>query len=260
MAGTHSLWSPSSAKRWRTCLGSVVMNDGAPNPPSIYSAEGTVYHGIAEQAFKEGKRCTDYVGQVREADGFKFVINEELAEFAQRYVDALRARSDAGAIVRLEVKADTSRVLCIPEQTGTIDGQVFDIANETVETHDLKMGAGVRVYARNLDGSPNDQTFIYGSTTLLEWLLLADWKFLKLVIHQPRIGPPQELTLPRAEVEQLIAELRADAEKSYEIWQRYREDAAGLEAHLTPSHEACRWCARAGSCKVRAQYILEMLT
>lgn len=258
MSGVHSLWSPSGAKRWRTCLGSVVMNDGTPDTASIYSAEGTAYHELVEWAVSNARRCADRIGCTLQADGFTFKVTEELADYAQEYVDALQARAAAGCIVRVEVKQDTSEVLGIPNQTGTVDGQVFDVPAETVEIHDFKFGAGVKVYVQDQNGDPNDQTLIYGAATMFAWLLLCNWKWLKLVIHQPRMGPPQELILSRADVEKYVEALRADAYKSYQVWQRFNKDASGLETHLTPTAEACRWCYRAGSCRARATKIRSM--
>ena len=73
MAGSHSLWSPSAAKRWRNCPGSVVMCDGAPDKPSREAAEGTAYHAISELVLTgKAPRATHYVGAVMPADGFEF--------------------------------------------------------------------------------------------------------------------------------------------------------------------------------------------
>lgn len=257
MAGTHSLWSPSSAKRWRSCTGSVVMNDGVRETASKYAAEGTAYHAVSEDTIR-GKysRCVDAVGEVREADGFKFTITEDDADYAQEYVDRIQARMREGAIVQVEVKQDTSEVLGIPGQTGTVDAAVMQIVEETYEINDLKFGAGVRVYAREPDGKPNDQLFTYGWSGMMRTLFMCDWKWLRLRVHQPRLGHYDEITLSREECEKLGADLLRDAQRSYETWQRFREDATGLQTYLTPSLEACRWCAVAGRCKARAQKML----
>lgn len=264
MAGTHSLWSPSGAKRWRTCPGSVVMNDGVPDTTSKYAAEGTAYHALSERALRGGPPLAGRVGETIEADGFKFTVTEELADYAQEYVDRIRARASAGCIIMVEVRTDTSDLLGIPGQTGTIDARIFDVVNETLEVTDLKFGAGVKVYVCEPDdGRPlwqrvNDQAGIYGTSEWYRTPYMCDWKFLKLAIHQPRLGHYDEVTLTRADVEAFAQAVNHDAARSWLVYQQHRVDAGGLLPHLTPSLEACRWCARAGSCKARANSILEM--
>lgn len=288
MAGTHSLWSPSGAKAWRPskgCPGYVVMNDGIEDKPNKYSAEGTCYHTLSE-ATLTGKlqRCGEAVGATKTADGFEFKITEELADYAQEYVDRIRARANAGCIVSIEVRTDTSDTLGIPGQTGTVDARIFDIASETLEIRDLKFGAGVKVNVWEApkdmtcefcDGSGmfysdaefgkcncwwkgvNDQLGIYGVSEWDRTQYMCDWKWLKLVIDQPRIGGYSEVILSRQDVQLFRAAVFADAQLSYMLWQHFKRDAAGLALHLKPSLDACRWCARDGSCQVRATSILE---
>lgn len=274
MAGTHTLWSPSAGKRWRTCAGSAVMNDGVPDKTSKEAAEGTTYHSESEAAIRNGTQIAANVGQKRVTDGFKFTITEDDAEYAQGYVDRIRARAHAGCIVSVEVKTDTSEVLGIPGQSGTLDARIFDIANETLEIHDLKMGRGVKVYVwqDSNGGKPptpgqtpaprwagvSDQLGIYGVSVWRNTLYMCDWKFLRLVIDQPCIGHYDEITLTREEVEAFAQSLYVDAQRSFETWKAYREDATHLGNHLTPSLDACRWCYRAGSCRTRAESILKL--
>jgi hypothetical protein len=270
MAGSHTLWSPSGAKRWRTCAGSVVAHDGVPDSTSIYAAEGTVYHAVAEHSFRTGEPCSAVVGQTKEADGFKFKITDEGADFAQMYVDRLRQRANAGCLVSIELKLDTSDVYGIPEQSGTGDGVVMDFVNEILELHDLKFGMGVKVYAwidPNKGGvkpgwtpaprwaGVNDQVGIYLASAWRRYAFVADWKFFKLCIHQPRIDHYDEIVLTREEMEAFAQAVYIDAQHSYGVWQAHREDARHLLAHLVPSQDACRWCAIAGSCKARYQKV-----
>lgn len=258
MSGTHSLWSPSSAKRWRSCPGSVVMCDGLPDRASKEAAEGTAYHALAEQAIRGGKRPSQRVGERVEADGFHFTINEEDAEYCETFIDYAERRRAEGCLVHVEIRTDTSAVLGIPDQGGTIDLRICDLAKRTLEIRDLKFGRGVRVSALE-DGEPNSQLGIYG---ISEWAktdgLLCDWERLILGIHQPRLGHLDEVTLNREQVDEFRRSVLADGRKSYEVWKRYHVDATGLAEHLKPSKEGCRWCPRGGSCKVRANHILEM--
>jgi hypothetical protein len=227
-----------------------------------------VYHTVAEQSFRTGEPCSTAVGQIRQADGFKFAITDDGADFAQMYVDRLRQRANAGCIVSIELKLDASDLYGIPEQSGTGDGVVLDITNETLELHDLKFGMGVRVYAwedPNRGGvkpgwtpaprwaGVNDQVGIYIASAWRRYSFVADWKFFKLCIHQPRIDHYDEITLTREEMEQFAEAVFRDAQHSYGVWLAHREDAKHLLPHLKPSMEACRWCVIAGNCKARYQ-------
>lgn len=242
------------------------MCDGLPDKPSREAAEGTCYHGRSEIAIKTGTAVSTFIGQTFEADGFKFTVNEEDADYAQGYVDRIRARERDGCIVSIEVRADTSGVLGIPGQTGTIDARIYDIAARTLEIRDLKFGRGVKVHVwQEVVGlarwmGVNDQLGIYGAS---EWErtdgLICDWEFLRLVIDQPRINHYDEITLSRDEVALFIAAVRNDGRWSHSIWKSFHEDAKGLEVHLKPSLDACRWCPRGGSCKVRAERMLEFI-
>lgn len=239
------------------------MNEDAPDSASVYSAEGTAYHGVAERAYRSGAPCAAEVGQRIEADGFKFTVNDEDADYAQQYVDRLRERAAAGCLVFIEQKADTSDVLGIPDQSGTIDGLVLDIINETIEVDDLKFGRGVKVevWKDPGEGVPrwqgiNDQLGTYGRAAWLRYAFMCKWKWLRLAIHQPRLNHYAEIVLSRAEVEAWAEGLYIDAQQSYGVWKAYRNDATHLGNHLTPSLDACRWCFRAGSCRVRAESIL----
>ena len=47
----HSVFSPSSAKRWMTCPGSIALSMQCPEPEtSKYAEEGTRAHDLAERA------------------------------------------------------------------------------------------------------------------------------------------------------------------------------------------------------------------
>lgn len=241
------------------------MNEGKPEEASRYAAEGTAYHSVAEEAFRTGQPCATQVGRKVTADGFPFTINDDDAEFAQQYVDYLRSRQLNGCLVYIEQRTDTSEVLGIPEQSGTIDGMVIDFANETLEIDDLKFGRGVKVEVWTDPGENvsrwqgvNDQVGIYGVSVWRRLAALFGLKYLKLAIHQPRIYHYAEITLTFEEVERFAASLYIDAQQSFDTWKTYREDAKHLSNHLKASLDACRWCFRAGSCQVRAQSIISL--
>lgn len=261
------------------------MCDGRPDKANKEAAEGTTYHKVSELVLTgKAPSAAHYVGAVMEADGFEFRINEDDAEYAQGFIDRVRQREREGCIVLVEVKTDTSETLGIPEQTGTIDVRIFDIANETLEIRDLKFGRGVKVHVFDTakrcdycDGSGNfysekefgrcscflsrvnDQLGIYGVSEWHRTKYMCEWKHLKLVIDQPRLNHYDEVTLSQQEVEAFTKAVNVDGRWSYSVWKSYHEDAKGLDVHLKPSLDACRWCPVGGACKVRADRILELI-
>lgn len=237
------------------------MGDGLPRSTSKEAAEGTAYHGLSETALRGGPLPSARIGERVQADGFTFTINDEDAAFAEEYIAAIRARAAAGGVVHVEVRTDTSALLGIPAQGGTIDARIFFLINGALEVHDLKFGRGVKVYAVKRGDAPlwrrvSDQLGIYGASEFNNWRDLFGFTSLKLAIHQPRIHHYDEVTLTAEEVELFAAAVREDAQRSLTVWQSWNE-TDDMRLPLNPSLGACRWCPRGGSCQVRALSILE---
>lgn len=124
------------------CPGSIQMNarGGPERRTSQAAAEGTVAHEITEDCLAFGFEPEDYIGQTLSADGFDFVVDEEMAAFIREGVEWVRERP--GRVVT-EYRVDLSRWM--PGQFGTLD--VGIIADDLVTIWDLKYGAGVAVDA-----------------------------------------------------------------------------------------------------------------
>lgn len=223
MSGEHAVFSPSSAKRWMTCPGSVALSVGVPDESSPYADEGTKAHKLFEalltgETFMVSEYPPDMLRHVANAvedarelipDGSEYFVEEKL-----KHSELIYGTAD----------------LVVPEHFGTL----------TVA--DLKYGQGVPVAVRELDGSLNPQLLIYASMASAKY----DDCFsqVRMVILQPRVDAEVEVdvTIP---VETVIA-FRDEMEKAV---------AAAKEpnAPLVPSKEGCRFCPAKVKCPALAE-------
>ena len=253
MAGTHALLAPSAAERWMTCPGSVQYTRDDPNTSSEYAAEGTVYHGIASEALERPLECAAWIGDVREADGFKFIIDAENAAFAQVYVDRMRARPGVH-FVEINVKLDS--FLGVPDQSGTSDHVAIDAPNKTIYVDDLKFGKGEMVYAPK-----NKQGMLYALGTLAKYAkqfgIGPEWKVI-IGIHQPRVNHFDEWATTVMELIEWARDEAAPAAKfAYELWAGNAPEHI-VKLSMKESTKGCRWCPAGGRCPVRANKIIAM--
>lgn len=252
MSGTHSVLSPSKGAMILRCAAALAAGKGIKDEPSQYAAEGTAYHDVSARvldALGNGgpgyATCAAYVGATIEADGFKFIIDEDNATHAQVYVDAIRRLS---GVQYYEVRLDTSAVVGVPGQGGTGDAVTLDFEASTIHVDDLKFGRGEVVFAEK-----NEQLLQYGAAALLKYELSHDWKFIKLGIHQPRLNHYSEHIYTVEEVRAWVKENQGRFVLAHALW----EDPTKLQmSDFAPGEKQCRWCPIRGSCAARADQFL----
>lgn len=162
----HSTFSASSSARLLACPGSyqrALDADDGIRRSSVYSAQGTLGHSLAEVCVQTGRDVIDYLGQSFTADGFSFTVDEEFAEAAQVYVDTLRALRGMGYVLALEIvvtpQVHWGGLAPLPiDLFGTCDCVAYNPATKHLMIVDLKFGAGVPV-----DVQGNTQTLYYAS-------------------------------------------------------------------------------------------------
>jgi hypothetical protein len=113
---------------------------------------------------------------------------------------------------------------------GTADAVV--IVGDELCIVDLKYGMGEPVQADN-----NPQLQIYALAALRQYELAYDFKTVRMVIHQPRLGAVSEWVQTIEELEAFglqVAEAAAATAKS--------------DAPLAPSAKGCRWCKAKATC------------
>lgn len=186
----HSQFSASASARLLACPGSFELSrqlDDGSRKATIYSAEGTLAHIVAEACLHSGREPADYIGETRTADGFEFTINEDFAEAVQFYVDYVRGLRAMGYHILLEVRARPSDMWPDKEPLpidlfGTADCVAFHPASGDLAVGDLKFGRGVAV-----DAQDNTQLLYYAAGAMARF---GPVKSVSTTIIQPRAFHP----------------------------------------------------------------------
>lgn len=181
--GWHAKLSASGAYRWLACPGSVRLSEGLPDKTSSYAAEGTAAHDVAARCLTFNKKASEYLGQQVEADGFKFVVDQEMVEAVQIYLDHI---SSIASHVRRWVEVDLTPALkkLHPDFGGTVDCAVLDVEANTLHVVDLKYGAGVLV---SVEDNAQLKYYALGAMLKLEELDVVPEKIVVTIV-QPRCG------------------------------------------------------------------------
>lgn len=110
----HARLSPSGAKRWMACPGSLTLTAGIPDMPNAYSDDGTAIHEVAAWCLTEHYRAHKRVGEwiVVSAPGQlperKVQFTKDMADLCQGYVDFVRAKA-IGYELQVEQRLEFSR-------------------------------------------------------------------------------------------------------------------------------------------------------
>ena len=252
--GGHARLSPSKAKQWFNCPGSVALTEGVLDRYSRYAEEGIAAHHLAAQCLRDGTMPVEHLGrQIVVASGVAqwaeahtigaaaFEVTEEMAENVGAYVSKVRELAD-GADLFVEQWVDLSSVLGAEGEGGTADAII--VGRDHYAVHDLKYGKGRPVYAKD-----NPQLYLYalGAYEHIVSLILDAPKFVIVGIHQPRIGGYDEYRLPFDDLLAFAEVARGAAEKTRQP-----------NAPLIPGPEQCEWCLgmRKAICPAVAQDVL----
>ena len=239
----HAILSASAAHRWLTCTPSARLEQEENQEEcSVYAAEGTAAHALAEIKLKHvfGKTTDSEYRADFEAflntDEFAKYYNKEFEEYVDSHVQfVVDQTKDIGEFhIFFEVRVNFSNI--VPQGFGTAD--VLIVTQDTVHVIDLKFGAGVPVRAIE-----NSQFRLYGFGA---FIIFPNTKFVKTTINQPR--------LDSHDTESLTKEYLLDWGFGY-VKQR-AELAIKGEGKLVASEDACRFCKLKGKCKERADHQL----
>lgn len=246
-APAHSPRGPSAAHRFVRCPGSINAERGLSDLPSIFSAEGTLFHDVMADCLEYGLEPSDFVGQQRVVDGFELAVTQDMARHAEAGLSWVREKAAAGVLF-VETRVDISP-WCGPGEFGTSDVGIVIPHECLLVIFDWKYGAGVPV-------SPewNEQLALYGLgfintfreqfPELIAWP--EEWRVL-FVIEQPRApGGGGQWELPLTALLEFGERIKTAADVSRR-----------LDAPRVPGEKQCKFCkrrkARAGCDAYNAQ-------
>lgn len=250
MAGSHTDFSPSGAKRWSRCYASVAACAGLPSRPNEKSALGTAKHSVSELYLTKNLEIHPkaQIGHFIAADGFKFKIDADFMDHVSMYVNNARLIPGKHSY---ETRVDTSGVLGVPKQGGTIDLLVEDEVHRILTVGDAKFGF--------IPVSPedNEQEIIYAAAALdLLDPFRALFDTVQLIIFQPQSGDlPKIHPYTREELDARMVPIREAAIKGHALIGASQQV---IEAAKLPSPIACEWCPIRDTCEARAASIANM--
>jgi hypothetical protein len=221
------------------------MAQGLPDePPSIYAADGTCTHHVAQCMLTGGP--VPGPGTRLEFDGFKFTVDEERLERAQRYADAVKRQPGAHFV---EYKLSLTSVYGGVESWGTADFIAVDAATQTLYIADLKDGSKL------VGAEGNSQLLSYALAAYHDFgCWLTPIKHIVMEIHQPKLDHVATWKLSVKEALDLGVQMGAAAIKASELLVASKDEVLG---GLNPG-DHCQYCRVAGSCPARANMIASL--
>lgn len=246
----HAKLSPSAAKRWMTCPGSVAAIASCPvqDTASEAAAEGTAAHALAEILLRERialKGQGELLRQWRSEYGDRYDANE-LKAGVMPYVDFVtEAWGDLGGRKRARLLLE-QRVHVIDGVYGTADAVIISDKKRILHIIDLKFGRGVRVEA---EGNPQLRSYALGALRDAE--LEQEIEEVWMTIVQPRHRGGGHISTAVMTAEDL------------HDWEEELIIAAGAaddpDAPRVPSEDGCRFCPAAPWCPERAAEVAEVV-
>lgn len=234
----HALLSASGAYRWLSCPGSARLEDKFEDEPSVYAAEGTLAHEMAElkivKQFTTNLRPSEFKKRINELKKNE-LYSAEMDRYTNEYRDYINdiyLSFESKPFFLAEQKVDFSSY--VPEGFGTVDCTL--VGDKVIHIFDLKYGKGVPVTAEN-----NPQGMLYALGTYLEQSAIDVIE--KIVIHiiQPRIKNTSSFEISSEELLKWAESIKGIAQKAYE---------GSNEFHVG---EHCGFCKANGNCRKQAE-------
>ena len=175
----HAELSPSSAERWMTCPGSVALSKDIKDVGSSNANEGTMMHTISAKCLETGRDAHSYVGILDEETGL--ILKVDQAVHIQTYVDYVRdVVESTGGTLLVEQRLPIAWMTHEKGASGTADAIIITL--DELIVIDAKFGF------KPVDAEENKQLQMYAAAAYDELKIGYDFKSVRVVIVQPRIG------------------------------------------------------------------------
>jgi hypothetical protein len=257
-ARSHATWSASATARNVHCPGAIAMAAHAPpDKESIHSARGTAAHEIAEWCLAENAEAMSAIGRTLTAKVHAVVIDEELANSAQAYVDYVRERVATGATLKIEQHFSLASLNPPFDAGGTADAVLHWPEAKRLEVVDLKNGRGI------VDAENNPQLRTYALGAMLANPGLRVDKITATII-QPRVGDgrPKSETFHVTDLLEWTGDLVAAMEMSKQAFDSFPGLEPGVRLDLWASAwlkpGKCTFCPAEGFCPALKARALEV--
>lgn len=242
---THALLSPSSAHRWLTCTPSALLESYEPSSTSIYAAEGTEAHELAELKLSYTFEKISPEEYDTKFEHFKLTskyyneeFNEYVNSYCQRVYDLYQADNKIEPCkIYFEDRVEFKDI--VPDGAGTSD--VVIVGKSFVHIIDLKFGKGVEVSAVN-----NAQLRLYALGAIVKHVREMSCQYVRMTIIQPRLDNFSE--------EYMSIEAINKWALNY-VKPRAELAIAGKGELVSGEH--CKFCKLRGKCKKLASDELE---
>jgi hypothetical protein len=218
--------------RWLTCPGSVLLTWDMEDTDSVYAAEGTFAHWIAQLCREQNKPADKFIGTVSECG--RFTVDTAFAEGIQTFLDYVN-QFPGDPFFEYRVGYDA----WVDGGFGTADD--IRINEGTCYITDLKFGKGVQVFAPE-----NTQLMMYALGVFQELGHLYDISHFQLNISQPRLDHIDEFLIT---CEEILMWATNDVQPTAKI--ALKKDAP------FKAGDHCRWCPAKGTCSHRAAWVFD---
>lgn len=229
----HSKLGPSGAARWIHCPPSVALTDRMPDEQTIYAAEGTAAHALAEYKvccalhLPHGKRpSSDY-----DSDD----MEEGTDEYCLFCTDIVGTEKAEGRDPLVKVEEHVEYETYVEGGFGQCDFLV--VSEGRLHIVDFKFGKGVPVGAEH-----NEQMMLYALGALLKYDFLFGIDEITMTIFQPRLHS--------------VSTWKITAKELLSWAENIVKPAAALACRGEGEFHAgawCRFCKARASCRERAR-------